>query len=75
MNLVLQTEPVICMVHGGWFLKRKAEGVHIQFLRGLGGAERGEILSERLGPAGFLDIAAKESKLHIRHNKAIQGKG
>jgi len=36
-NLLLQAEPALRFALGGWFLEWKAEGVHVELFRGLGG--------------------------------------
>ena len=64
--------PLQTKVRTGRFLKGKAESVHVQLFRGLGGIGRGEISTE--GPfAGWLFyVVAEEPELYIRHRQPIQ---
>ena len=68
-DLLLEAGPVVHLVCR-WFLKRKAEGVHVRvpLPRGVGET----IFDDRTEVARFFKVVTEEPELHIRHNKPIQ---
>lgn len=74
-DLPLQTEPVARGVRGGWFLKGKTDSVHVQLVRGPGGINGGEILSEGPCAIWLFNVVSKVPELYIRHNQPIRKQG